>query len=64
MSYRHSSYRKMRRAKAKRVETETGHVSTMQRHDTERLRLFYGLRPASKPPGWGVPRRKRAAQEL
>lgn len=57
MSYRHSSYRKVRRAKAKRVETETGYVSTMQRHDTERLRLFYGLRPASKIHSWGKPKR-------
>lgn len=56
MSYRHGSYRKLRRAKAKRAREGAGFASTAQRHDTERLRLFYGLRPASKLSSWGKPK--------
>lgn len=56
MSYRHSSYRKLKQA-AKRM----GVGGLPLRSDVKRLSHWSGIGRPGKPEGWGVPRKKRAA---
>lgn len=60
MSYRHSSYRKMSAAvlRASRINDEPPDLT---RFEMDRVLHWSNQPPLPKPPGWGVPRRKRAS---
>jgi hypothetical protein len=57
MSYRHSSYRKLSRAVKKALSD--GPILT--RAEMNRVLHWSNQPPLPRPPGWGVPRRRRAA---
>lgn len=59
MSYRHSSYRKVRRA----IEhARQGPLGAPTRTDGNRISHWLNARVLDKPEGWGRPKAKRAAQ--
>lgn len=53
MSYRHSSYRKLRRAAAR----AGAHPHPARRTDTARIAHWIGIGVLAKPEGWGKSRR-------
>jgi hypothetical protein len=59
VSYRHSSYRKVRRALE---HARKDPLPAPSRTDGNRVSHWLNARPLDKPPQWGVPKRKRAPQ--
>jgi len=59
MSYRHSSYRKLKKIAA---QAEASPGEDFWTHtQRERVRLWGGMSPEPKSPDWGKPKSQRAA---
>ncbi|MFD3531952.1 hypothetical protein [Streptomyces sp. NPDC058664] len=57
MSYRHSSYRKVKRAvQAARELPPNGDMTGYARHHGNRISHWLNARPLDKPLAWGKPR--------
>lgn len=60
MSYRHSSYRKVKKVIEKTLPMDSGQIANLPRHEMDRVLCWTGEPPLPKPLGWGKPKGWRA----